>query len=381
MLGCANVSSEAECEQYGGAYAPGQTCVATGESDQDMGIYGRCDGFSGFALIVTDLSGSSHSVAPSTAQPGDRVTYTHRVVNQGTGIAHFEVVETLPDGVDLVSGSVSASGGAHRIDMRDGIAHLVWTGCIRPYGGSLTLVHDGVIDSDVAPMTTLVSHAELRDFSTEDLRRLSSSIAVEAPPEPAHYTWEFTITPTGVSSVIVPLPEEIAGDLRNLGARRLHHLGGELPPFLEMGETNWTVSGMVISPGFLPFLPSITSTATYAALSESVDLLATVGVTIHVTKAPTGGLPGMPRMPGMPGTPSSPEPDRDYDTVPDNLDACPDVPGDPADPLFPGCPKTEEDETYYEEEPDADGDGIPDIYDLCPHEPGPWSEDTPGCPE
>ena len=55
-------------------------------------------------------------------------------------------------------------------------------------------------------------------------------------------------------------------------------------------------------------------------------------------------------------------PDRDKDTVPDDLDTCPDTPAFTAD----GCP------------PDSDGDGILDPDDYCPREKG---EAPKGCPD
>jgi len=55
-------------------------------------------------------------------------------------------------------------------------------------------------------------------------------------------------------------------------------------------------------------------------------------------------------------------PDRDKDGIPDDVDACPDVPGLAE---FNGCP-------------DTDGDGIPDPDDACPTVPGP--KENNGCP-
>lgn len=62
--------------------------------------------------------------------------------------------------------------------------------------------------------------------------------------------------------------------------------------------------------------------------------------------------------------------DRDGDGVPDNEDACPDVPG-PAENH--GCPIVL----------DSDGDGIPDDVDRCPFEPEDFDgfEDEDGCPD
>jgi len=57
-------------------------------------------------------------------------------------------------------------------------------------------------------------------------------------------------------------------------------------------------------------------------------------------------------------------PDRDGDGIPDDVDKCPDVPGSP---YFNGCPI-----------PDTDGDGVNDAEDHCLTEPGPVSNH--GCP-
>ncbi len=59
-----------------------------------------------------------------------------------------------------------------------------------------------------------------------------------------------------------------------------------------------------------------------------------------------------------------PPEDRDYDGVPDDRDACPDVWGPEWNK---GCP-----------EPDTDGDGVVDREDRCPEVPGP--KDNAGCP-
>jgi hypothetical protein len=56
--------------------------------------------------------------------------------------------------------------------------------------------------------------------------------------------------------------------------------------------------------------------------------------------------------------------DRDDDGIPDDEDACPNVPGPASND---GCPFG-----------DRDGDGIPDNEDACPDVPGPASND--GCP-
>jgi OOP family OmpA-OmpF porin len=64
--------------------------------------------------------------------------------------------------------------------------------------------------------------------------------------------------------------------------------------------------------------------------------------------------------------------DADHDHVPDEVDACPTVPGIVThDPKTNGCP------------PDTDGDGIDDLADACPTVKGIATEDplTNGCPD
>jgi len=91
-----------------------------------------------------------------------------------------------------------------------------------------------------------------------------------------------------------------------------------------------------------------------------------------------------------PEPPPVPIRDRDHDGVPDEIDKCPDEPGDGPD----GCPDLDWDKDGIPNVddrcprepgtreldgcPDRDGDGIPDPEDKCPDEPGPAEND--GCP-
>jgi outer membrane protein OmpA-like peptidoglycan-associated protein len=66
--------------------------------------------------------------------------------------------------------------------------------------------------------------------------------------------------------------------------------------------------------------------------------------------------------------------DTDGDGIPDDIDACPEVPEDHKDPdPMDGCPAPA----------DRDGDGIPDQYDKCPDQPEDKDgvDDQDGCPE
>jgi OOP family OmpA-OmpF porin len=77
---------------------------------------------------------------------------------------------------------------------------------------------------------------------------------------------------------------------------------------------------------------------------------------------------------GLEWAPGYTKPDRDNDGIPDDEDACPDVPGVRTDdPKTNGCPLAAG---------DRDGDGIPDDQDACPDVPGVRTDDpkTNGCP-
>jgi OOP family OmpA-OmpF porin len=79
---------------------------------------------------------------------------------------------------------------------------------------------------------------------------------------------------------------------------------------------------------------------------------------------------------GIEWAPGYVKPDRDNDGIPDDEDACPDVPGVRTDdPKTNGCPIA----TVAR---DRDGDGIPDDQDACPDVPGVRTDDpkTNGCP-
>jgi len=314
---------------------------------------------------TSDLS-SSRKVGPEAASPGTAVQYTLTIINSGDVATAATLTDPLPAALVYIDGSGTASSGVLAFDPSGGA--ISWSGDV-PAGGSVDISYQLTVSEDPALSGTLVSTATLTDLGTETSYALQTTLAVEAPPEPTRYVWEFTLTPTGISIVNTPVPESVAAGLADHGVERLVLLEGELPPFLAMDETAWTVAGMVMDPGFLPFITAVSSSALYAGVREGGEVGALLAVLITVTQSSAGGFLGTPT-----------EPDRDYDTVPDALDACPDVPGDPTDPVSPGCPSYEEDEGYYDEEPDSDGDGIPDYADLCPHEPGPWDEDTPGCP-
>jgi hypothetical protein len=72
-------------------------------------------------------------------------------------------------------------------------------------------------------------------------------------------------------------------------------------------------------------------------------------------------------------------PDHDHDGVPDDIDACPDVPGDSRGTnARDGCPSTPPPPTQT----DRDHDGIVDANDACPDVPGVPRTDPHrnGCP-
>jgi outer membrane protein OmpA-like peptidoglycan-associated protein len=131
----------------------------------------------------------------------------------------------------------------------------------------------------------------------------------------------------------------------------------------------------------------VTSGTAFQTANTPVELL--IGGHYLIANAWRAGLgvaPGLTRGLGEPAVrvlasiewapqPEPPPPaDRDHDGIPDDEDACPDVPGVKTDdPKTSGCPPPPA---------DRDKDGIPDADDACPDVPGVKTDDpkTNGCP-
>jgi outer membrane protein OmpA-like peptidoglycan-associated protein len=122
--------------------------------------------------------------------------------------------------------------------------------------------------------------------------------------------------------------------------------------------------------------------------SSALELLATLSwrvaggpITTAVSAGPSiGQAPGSADYRAVLALSWSPEapaplPDRDDDTVADQVDACANLPGSPSnDPLMNGCPEIP---------PDFDGDAIADANDACPKVPGipTAARQSHGCPQ
>src|SRR3970040_44737 len=72
--------------------------------------------------------------------------------------------------------------------------------------------------------------------------------------------------------------------------------------------------------------------------------------------------------------------DKDNDSIPDNVDFCPNLPEDFEDEID-GCPDSAG--GVSQGAPDRDGDGIPDRIDSCPSQPETFNGilDLDGCPD
>lgn len=357
-FGCVMVSSEIECEaSYNGVIQEG-VCVTTSQEEQDGGVFGRCNG--GVGIDCDDCrshSGHSHYVAnPSTSPPGGDVTFTATLVNDGTAPSAFDLTLSIPDGIELSMMQSSRSPFPLRED-----GSIRWSGCIPP--GQNAVISFGVqLPDDSAVGETISSSMILRDtFNRDTLAFVAATeIADAATPALMNYRWTFTVTPSTISTVSIPMPVPIYDALMSAEIVTLQLIGGELPPILELTDDPWMVSGMVFNPGFLlPWMGSIQSTALYEGITG--DGVRRIHLVVEGTIAqPTDSLPSL----------FGPveDPDADGDTVPDIEDDCPNTPGDP---IFNGCPG-------YEEFEDSDGDGVSDLDDLCPDLPGPIESD--GCP-
>jgi uncharacterized repeat protein (TIGR01451 family) len=365
MLGCKQVESEAECEMLGGSLNEGVCTATTAEEQLQYGIYGKCNGGLLWPWqeikVASDLKDSSIRSDTDHCVQGGLVEYTVHITNNGTGLASATLSNPIPAGLESMPDSASATSGEVWGPGSDPFDNLIsWQGCLPPRG-EVNVTYTARV-SEQAPGGPMVNTAILTDCTSGEAFPLEVSLTVaEAEPEapPASYTWKFTITPSGLSIVSVPIPDEIDAALRDLAVGRLVKVSGELHG-MDLDETSWILSGIVMSPGFLPFVPTVSSTAIYAGQDSDGRTRATLTIIVTVAKAETPiGIPFAPTKPGAK--------DSDGDTVPDDKDYCPDVPGEPPD----GCP-------IYEEYPDADADGTPDIEDACPYEPGP--PENHGCP-
>jgi len=160
--------------------------------------------------------------------------------------------------------------------------------------------------------------------------------------------------------------------------------------------------GLAAGPGFTPGI----GTPAWRALAG-------VSFSTAAEASPVRSTTDPDRVQAPPPAPPTPEPrtqaaalvrDRDGDTVPDQMDACPDQAGDPrpAAPR-PGCPASDQDADGIADADDrcpavsgvasvdpalhgcpadTDRDGVPDAQDACPSEKGPKAEDPKanGCP-
>jgi len=357
-FGCAMVNSEFECENiYNGVIHAG-ACVTTSQDEQDGGVFGQCvepPESSGCEDCRSSSGKSYYAASPPTVPPGGAVTFTAALANDGTALSRFDVTMSIPKGTEL---SLMQSSVGSFPSQVNGSIH--WLGCIPP-GKEAILSYRVRVPEDAVMGAIISSTMILRDVFTRDTLAYVASATVGGDAASMSYRWTFTVTPSAILTVAIPMPEEIRTALVTTEVVALRLIEGELPPVLQLGDYPWTVSGIVFNTGFLlPWMSTIQSTALYEGLTAEGRVLA------HLVIDGTIARPDEP-------TPipfgSSEEPDSDGDTVPDFEDDCPNVPGDPA---FGGCPG-------YEEYEDADGDGISDLDDLCPDLPG--SMENGGCPE
>ncbi len=98
--------------------------------------------FAGNTVVQPDLSASTKTVFPTQSQFGETVTYTLSVRNT-TGPLNIQawLSDTLPTGLDYVSGSFSATGGATN---DAGAPDLYWTGVLSP-SPIVTLTYRAVV--------------------------------------------------------------------------------------------------------------------------------------------------------------------------------------------------------------------------------------------
>ncbi len=158
---------------------------------------------------------------------------------------------------------------------------------------------------------------------------------------------------------------------------------------IQVGPEFYGVTALTSDPIALSSTPIVTApTGSNAELLVGAKLRVLGGLTFGVGAGPgVGSIVGTPlfRFVGMVGWTPMPGPhrkadggktgptDRDNDGINDDIDACPDKPGEPnPDPTKDGCPPA-----------DRDADGILDVDDACPKTPGLRNVDVTknGCPK
>ncbi len=162
---------------------------------------------------------------------------------------------------------------------------------------------------------------------------------------------------------------------------------GRTTPLSLLGSLHYTAGDVRIGVGLGPGLSHAAGTAQFRAL-------ASLEYSPQIAK---------PAPPPEPVAPPAPPPDRDGDGVPDNVDACPEVPGVKTDdPKTNGCPGDKDKDTIVDTEDacidvpgvrtddpktngcpsDRDKDGVYDTIDACPDVAGVKTDDpkTNGCP-
>lgn len=356
-FGCVMVNSKAECDARGGVLQPG-TCETTSTEEQDKGVYGRCNGGTlGMGPCYGSDLGESHCVAPSGAvAPGDQAAFVLRILNTGDAPTWFRARFASSPWLTEPTVELDADFGPGSDPFE---APPALTHCIPP-GGTVTLTYRAAVDAATPGGETLATWIHLEDLLRRESYAYFAGVSI-APAAATSYRWTFTVTPTGLMMVSIPMPEPIASALHALGVVAFDFVDGDLPPMLTLDSASWSIGGLVTSTGFfLPLISSMSSTAIYACLDDAG--IARAALVVGGTVARPAETPAIQfKLPV--------QADADGDTVPDATDACPDVPGDPG---FDGCPG-------YEAFEDADGDGIPDDQDGCPDEPG--FPETGGCPK
>ncbi|WMT92583.1 DUF6923 family protein [Pelagibacterium sp. H642] len=105
------------------------------------------------------LTGESGVIA-DVAEPGETLTYTLTLTNDGESPAVYDLVDNIDDNTSYVAGSTRGTAGAAE---PSGTDPLSWSGTIVPAGSSVTVVYDVLVDDPLDPAVT-----EIRNAATED---------------------------------------------------------------------------------------------------------------------------------------------------------------------------------------------------------------------
>ncbi|MFZ6030011.1 MAG: S8 family serine peptidase [Chloroflexota bacterium] len=124
-------------------------------------------------VTPTTLWGSYKEVTPGIASPGEIVTYTVAISNSSSTAVPAQMLDTIPDGLAYVPGSLSATGGA--AEFAGGV--ITWTGTISP-SALIRVQFQAIVDETFTESVQITNTALIRETTSRNEYERSVTLAV-----------------------------------------------------------------------------------------------------------------------------------------------------------------------------------------------------------